>query len=138
MAIGKLHRTATQKRGVLYKYCCLVCRTGDRECPMYHSGNVALDVQRRSREDPMSTFVQTTNDPERQEKLQRVAYLKQLLEEIREEERERKRKKMEKRDRKESKKSHHKDKKMKRDKRERKEKKAKKSERESKHKSSRK
>lgn len=66
------------------------CRTGDRECPMWESGNLAIESQRRTREDPMAEYA-AQKDRDRLEKYERVQQLKLLVEEIRSEERERKR-----------------------------------------------
>jgi retinitis pigmentosa 9 protein len=65
-------------------------RTGDADCPLRDTGNVKLDAQRQAREDPMSKFV-AKRVMEKEEKYERVAQLRALVEEIREEERERKR-----------------------------------------------
>ncbi len=64
-------------------------RTGDRECPMRDVGNIKLDSQRQTREDPMSLFVQT-REVRREEKYERVQQLMILMDEIRKEEIERK------------------------------------------------
>ena len=78
-------------------------RTGDRECPLRSLGNLKVENERLSREDPMNTYVQEF-DLEMEVKLQRVERLKQLLEEVREEEKERKRRKREKKEKKKAKK----------------------------------
>ena len=70
-------------------------RTGDRECPMRDTGNIKLDSQRQTREDPMSLFVQT-REVRREEKYERVQQLMILMDEIRKEEIERKARKQEK------------------------------------------
>jgi len=77
-------------------------RTNDRECPLSKQGNLILDSERQAREDPMSRFV-ALKAKQRQEKYERVAMLKRLVDEIRVEEIDRKRRKKEK---KESKKKH--------------------------------
>lgn len=69
-------------------------RTGDRECPMRDCGNLAIESQRRTREDPMSEYMSQT-DRDRMAKYERVEQLRLLVEEIRAEERERKRRKEE-------------------------------------------
>lgn len=65
-------------------------RTNDRECPLNQQGNIVIDAERQSREDPMSSFV-TGRRTEREEKYARVEELKRVMDGIREEERERKR-----------------------------------------------
>ncbi len=61
---------------------------------MRDSGNLAIESQRRQREDPMSEYMSQA-DRDRIEKYERVEQLRLLVEEIRAEERERKRKKAE-------------------------------------------
>jgi uncharacterized Zn finger protein len=61
---------------------------------MRDSGNIAIESQRRSREDPMTEYM-NKNDRDRLEKYERVEQLKLLVEEIRAEERDRKRRKEE-------------------------------------------
>lgn len=93
-------------------------RTNDRECPLSKQGNILLDSERQAREDPMSRFV-ALKAKQRQEKYERVAMLKRLVDEIRVEEAERKRVKKEK---KEWRKHDKKEKKEKKDKKDKKEK----------------
>ncbi len=57
---------------------------------MWESGNLAIESQRRTREDPMADYA-AQKDRDRLEKYERVEQLKILVEEIRAEERERKR-----------------------------------------------
>ncbi|GAB6021199.1 Retinitis pigmentosa 9 protein [Chamberlinius hualienensis] len=53
-------------------------RTGDKECPMFISGNLQCEQFRFSREDPMHDYLVTKN---KQESLDRVRQLQLLLEE---------------------------------------------------------
>lgn len=62
---------------------------------MRQSGNLAVERQRQSREDPMSRFV-SEREQRREEKYARVEQLMLLVDEIRAEEAERKRRKEEK------------------------------------------
>jgi len=74
-------------------------RTGDRECPLRISGNLIVESERRSREDPMNNFG-NAKEKQRAEKYKRVALMKELLEEIRIEENERKKMKKERKEKK--------------------------------------
>lgn len=53
-------------------------RTGDRECPMFISGNKDIEKFRMAHEDPMHEFMQ---DKKRAEKESRIEQLKALLDE---------------------------------------------------------
>jgi len=53
-------------------------RTGDRECPMFISGNKDIEKFRMAHEDPMHEFIQ---DKKRAEKESRIEQLKALLDE---------------------------------------------------------
>lgn len=52
-------------------------RTGDRECPLFVSGNAAIEKFRYIHEDPMHNFI---SEKKKAEKLARVEQLKALLE----------------------------------------------------------
>lgn len=53
-------------------------RTGDRECPLFISGNRNIEKLRMAHEDPMHEFIQDKKKAERQS---RIEQLKALLEE---------------------------------------------------------
>eukprot|EP01031_Cornospumella_fuschlensis_P027250 gene27250-32920_t len=74
-------------------------RTGDKECPLRMSGNVAIEESRVVREDPMSLFVHEMS-AERAKKYERVEELKRLVAVIRQEEADRKKRKQEKKEKK--------------------------------------
>jgi len=81
-------------------------RTGDKECPLKDAGNLNLEPERLSREDPMSKFTATAQQ-RRLEKYKRVELMKELLIEIRVEEKERKEKKRQKKEMKKTTKRKH-------------------------------
>ena len=85
-------------------------RTNDRECPLFQSGNILLDGERREREDPANSY--NVNDlGDVQEDYERVQYLMTMVKEMKEQERNKNEKKKAKK--KDSKKSRKREKKKK-------------------------
>lgn len=69
-------------------------RTGDRECPLFLTGNLESDARRQAREDPMSAYV-GVRVLKHEEKEARRAQLQAMVDQIRTERREKKRRRKE-------------------------------------------
>eukprot|EP01114_Cavostelium_apophysatum_P022077 TRINITY_DN7871_c0_g1_i1.p1 TRINITY_DN7871_c0_g1~~TRINITY_DN7871_c0_g1_i1.p1 ORF type:complete len:195 (-),score=55.38 TRINITY_DN7871_c0_g1_i1:242-826(-) len=59
-------------------------RSGDKECPLFLIGNIAVDSDRKIREDPMASYIKDGADEkekEREEKMERIRQLQLILDE---------------------------------------------------------